>query len=103
MYQLIYADQADGGYLWAYLRHPRRQRKPHKPAGETRGRIPNRTSIDERPDVVDEKRRFGDLMEGAKGSGYLLTLVERTTAYTLIDRLGKATVEKVTEATTKGF
>jgi len=102
IYQLIYADQAAGGDLWRYLRHPRKHRK-HQSGRETRGRIPGRTPISERPAVVDQKKRFGDweidLMEGAKGAGYLLTLVERQTAFTLIGGLGKATARQVRQLT----
>jgi len=102
IYQLIYADQASGGDLWEYLRHPRKHRKQQS-GRETRGRIPNRTLIAERPAVVDDKKRFGDweidLVEGAKGSGYLLTLVERTTAFTLIGGLRRATAPQVARIT----
>ena len=103
IYQLIYADKASGGDLWTYLRHPRPRRKHQKPDGETRGRIPNRRPIGERPEVVEEKKRIGDweidLVEGAKGSGYLLTLVERKTAFTVIGGLQKATAPAVRQLT----
>jgi len=104
IYQLIYADKASGGNLWKYLRHPRKRRKHHKPNGETRGRIPDRTSIAERPEIVEEKKRVGDweidLVEGAKGSGYLLTLVERKTSFTLVGQLSRATAPNVSRVAT---
>jgi len=36
-----------------------------------------------------------DVVEGAKGCGYLLTLVERTTAFTLIGALQQATASRI--------
>ena len=48
---------------------------------EERGKIPGRVDIDERPKEVAEKARLGDwegdTVEGAKGTGYLTTMVDR--------------------------
>jgi IS30 family transposase len=58
---------------------------------ETRGRIPNRVAIAERPPEVDERRVpghwEGDLLMGAAGKSQIATLVERQTRYVLLARL----------------
>lgn len=105
IYQMIYANQAGGGDLWEYMRHPRKKRRQQRPEGETRGKIPGRTSIHDRPEIVEQKSRTGDweidLVEGAKGEGYLLSLVERKTAFSLIGRLKQATAREVAKLTVK--
>ena len=58
-----------------------------RPADDRRGRLPNQVSIEGRPKVVDERRRYGDwegdTVVGAKRSGAILTLVERKSGYLL--------------------
>lgn len=58
---------------------------------DSRGRIKNRISIDDRPSVVDDKSRIGDwegdTVMGKGRKSALLTLVERKTLYTMIFRL----------------
>lgn len=61
-------------------------------------------SIEKRPQVVDEKTRFGDwegdLIWGKKGTGYIATFVERLTGLTLAEKCddkSKQTVGKAIE------
>ncbi len=91
IYQLIYTDKSEGGDLYSHLRvasKPYRKRYGHT---DTRGRIKNRISIDERPALVDRGQRIGDwegdtiIGKGRKSA--LLTMVERKTLYTVIARL----------------
>jgi len=90
IYQHIRADQAAGGTLHTQLRQRLRpKRAPTKRA--YKGSIPDRVSIDERPPIVEEKQRIGDwevdLMMGGQGGGALLTLVERKSRFTRIERV----------------
>lgn len=90
-------------YRWIYRRHAlgedwhqqlrrRRPRRRRRAVGERRGRgrIPGRVGIERRPAVVATRRRFGDwesdTLEGRKGTGLLVTHVERKSRYL---RLGK--------------
>ena len=59
IYQYVYADKRSGGDLYRYLRCQKARRKRYG-TYERRGCIPNQVSIDERPTIVDSKRRFGD-------------------------------------------
>lgn len=86
IYRYILADKRAGGDLHQNLRinGKRRYRRRSK---NQRTKIPNRTPISERPEVVNRRERFGDweadLIEGTKGTGYILSLYERKS------RLGK--------------
>ena len=66
-----------------------RNAKKYRNAG--RGKIPGRVDIDERPKTVENRARVGnwegDLINGLKGTGNLVTLVERMTRFTLVARV----------------
>ncbi len=66
------------------------QKKRRKRYGkhDRRGRIPNRVSIDQRPAIVDEKKRIGDwegdTIIGKDHCGVIASLVERKTQFTVL-------------------
>ena len=102
VYQLIYANKANGGDWWRHLRivsKPYRKRYGHY---DRRGKIKDRVSIDARPAVVDRRHRQGDwegdTVIGKGHRGALLTLVERKTLYTLIVRLRDKRAKPLTRA-----
>lgn len=68
----------------------------------TRGQIINRVDIDKRPNVVDEKTRFGDweidTIIGKGHSGSLVTIVERVMQFTVSAQVDSKSADKVTEA-----
>ncbi|MCU7882440.1 MAG: IS30 family transposase [Candidatus Thiodiazotropha sp. (ex Lucinoma aequizonata)] len=87
----FYEDKAAGGDLYKHLRvasKPYRKRYGHY---DRRGKIKNCVDIDERPAIVESRRRIGDwegdtvMGKGLKSA--LLTMVERKTLYTVIMRL----------------
>lgn len=49
-----------GGDLYTHLRRQGKKYEKRRNGKSTRGQIPNRTSIDDRPKVVEEKARIGD-------------------------------------------
>ena len=74
------------------LRHERANRRTKRgAAGETRGKIAEMLSIEERPAEVAERsvpgHWEGDLVVGARNATAVATLVERVTRYTLVIRL----------------
>jgi len=89
IYQHILQDKIKGGDLYLKLRIAGKKRK-RKRYGikDLRGKIPNRVDIDQRPVLVDKKTRIGDweadLVSGAHHRGFLVTLVDRKSKYTLI-------------------
>lgn len=91
IYQLIYADKANGGDLYTHLRVASKPYRKRYGSNDRRGKINNRVSIDERPAIVDQASRIGDwegdTVIGKGHKGALLTLVDRKTLYTVIVRL----------------
>lgn len=96
IYQHIWDDKQDGGVLYQILRIAGKKRKRKKRGSKDwRGKIPNRIDIDQRPRLVDRKKRVGDweadLVSGAHHKGFLVTLVERKHKYTLIGHVTNKT------------
>jgi IS30 family transposase len=106
IYQYIYADQRSGGNLYRFLRCQKVRRKRYG-SYDRRGCIPNQVSIDERPAIVDSKRRFGDwegdTVIGKGHRGALVTLVERKSLYTVIRSVLHRTAEAVRNAVVDGL
>lgn len=100
IYQYIYRDKKVGGSLWKHLRCRKKRRKRYG-SYEKRGQIPNRTSIDERPQVVTERSRLGDweadtiIGKGKKGA--IVTLVDRKSRYLRMGLVSKRTKKAVKE------
>jgi IS30 family transposase len=69
---------------------------------DRRGQIKNRISIEQRPEIVEQKARIGDwegdTVIGKGHKGALLTLVERKTLYTLIVPLQGKQSDKLAQA-----
>ena len=102
IYQLIYADKADGGDLYKHLRIASKPYRKRYGSYDRRGKIPNRRGIEERPAIVDSRSRIGD-WEGdtiiGKGKcSALLTLLERKTLYTIIVKLTGKNAEQLADA-----
>lgn len=104
IYQHVWSDKKSGGNLFKNLRRKGKiyqSRSKEKQAG--RGFIKNRTSIDERPQVVEDKSRIGDweidLVIGKGHSGALVTIVERKTSFTVSTRVDDKSAKTVTAAT----
>jgi len=80
IYQYVLRDKQEGGELWKELRINGKRCYRRRVKGQ-RTKIPNRRGIEERPQIVNLRRRYGDweadLIEGTKGSGFILSLYER--------------------------
>lgn len=91
IYQHVYADQKAGGELYKHLRYQKKRRRKRSGKYDHRGIIPDRKSIDERPEIVEQRQRLGDwegdLIIGKKHQGAVLTLVERKSRFTLIRKV----------------
>jgi IS30 family transposase len=87
IYQWVYRDAASGGALFEHLRRGHCRRRKQGRYGTGRGLIPGRVGIADRPAVVARRTRFGDwegdTLEGAKGKGGIVSLVERKSRYLL--------------------
>jgi IS30 family transposase len=103
IYSWIYRDRVEGGKFYKYLRQSHRRRRKRRSGEDSRGQMPNRRMIDERPKVVNERKRIGDwegdTIEGSKGSGFIATHVERKTRYTVAVKMADKSADTVTKAT----
>ncbi len=90
IYLYVYADKRRGGTLYQHLRSQKKNRKRYS-GYIRRGQIPNRTSIDKRPEIVARKGRFGDweadTIVGARHKGGIVSLVERKSKLTRLRKL----------------
>jgi IS30 family transposase len=90
IYLYVYAEKRRGGTLHRHLRSQKKQRKRYS-GYLRRGQIPNRTSIDKRPQIVASKSRFGDwevdTIVGARHKGGILSAVERKSKLTRLRKL----------------
>ena len=59
IYQYILRDKKSGGELYKHLRCQRKRKKRYGSISR-QGQIPERVSIEERPEIVDKKTRIGD-------------------------------------------
>ena len=101
IYQYILSEQQAGGTLYQHLRC-QKQRKKRYGVYTRRGKIPNQLSIEQRPAIVDARRRFGDweldTVIGKQHRQALVTIVERKSKLTLIAKVKRKTAEAVTAA-----
>lgn len=96
IYRFIQREREAGGKLWTHLRvlkNPRRGRKSKR--WKDWSYLPDRVSIEERPKVVEERKRLGDYERdtvlGKRGKSVLLTIVDRTSRRLKMDCLRKST------------
>ncbi len=89
IYQYLRDDKKNGGGLYKNLRHRLKHRK--RPVGGKSIPIKDRVSIDERPEAINNKERFGDweidTIIGKDGKGAIVTIVERSTAFFMMKNL----------------
>ena len=80
----------------------KKKRKKRYGSKDSRGQLKNRVSIDERPSVVDERKRVGDweldTVIGRPGGAVLVTAVERKTRFSVVALSANKTAEAVKDA-----
>lgn len=103
IYQFVWADKRAGGLLYKELRHNEKRRKKRTGIYDKRGQIKERVSIDDRPAIVEERSRIGDweidTIVGKNHKGFLVTIVERKSSFTLIKYVKNKSAKEVAEAT----
>ena len=101
IYLFVYRDKSQGGDLYRHLRCQRKRKKRYG-SHSTRGLIPGRVSIDERPAVVDRKNRFGDweldTVIGKNHRQAIVTITERKSKLALFAKVERKTSDLVKEA-----
>lgn len=91
IYCWIWQDKRQGGDLHKSLRRQGRKYSKRGSKNAGRGFIPNRVEIDQRPSIVEQKERFGDLeidtIIGKNHKGAILTINDRATSRVWIRKL----------------
>jgi len=103
IYQHIHEDKKHRGNLFWHLRH-RNKRYCRRGKGHARNRIKNRRFITERPEVVDEKSRYGDwetdTIVGLANKSAIVTVVERKSQFMLMKHLKAKNSKELKESLT---
>jgi transposase, IS30 family len=94
IYLWIWADQRGGGTLWRNLRGSRKTKRKRYGQPDSRGRLAGKKLISERPAIVEQRSRLGDLeIDTMHGSdkACILTIVDRKSGLVRIGPLPQAT------------
>jgi IS30 family transposase len=101
IYQYILSDKQAGGDLHKHLRCQKKRRKRYG-SRDRRGKLPNRVSIDKRPEIVDQRKRIGDWeVDTIIGKGHrqaIVTLTERKSRFALLRKVEQRKADLVSDA-----
>jgi len=101
IYLYIYVDKRAGGSLHQHLRCQKKRRKRYG-GYDRRGKLPNRRSIDERPEIVDQRQRIGDWeVDTMIGKGHrqaIVTLTERKSRFSMLRKVERRKADLVSAA-----
>jgi len=102
IYQYIWEDKANGGKLYKHLRNKGRRYRKRGNQKDTRGLIPNRVGIENRPEEVEQRKRFGDLevdlIIGKNHKQAIVTINDRASGML---KMGKVTSKQADEVSDK--
>ena len=102
IYRYIYSNKKNGGKLYTYLRHKNKKYHHRSNDYRSRGTIIDRVMIGKRPKIVEKKSRIGDweidTVVGKDHKGFLVTVVDRKSKFTLIKNVVSKHAEVVTQA-----
>jgi len=107
IYQYIYALENKDKRLWDYL--PRKQKRRRKKYGRKsqRVRIPDRISIHDRPQEIEDRSTFGhwegDSIEGKAHRGGIHTQIERKTRFLKARLVARLTADETVTAQAEIF
>jgi len=112
IYRWIYSSKqmkpkVEGFYWYEYLRRKQKKRRKLKGRKVQRIRIPDRVSIHNRPEVINQRIEFGhwegDTIEGRAHRDGLHTEIERQARFIMADKVAKITSSETIEVQKKLF
>lgn len=107
IYRRIRWDKKVGGSLWRHTRIMSKFGRKRYGRRDSRGVLPGKRHISERPVEVQERKRLGhwegDTVMGSDMRHCVLTLVERTSGYAIVKKLKARTKDEVTKAATRAI
>lgn len=107
IYQFILRDKERNGTLFLNLRHQSKRYRKRYGSPKRTGPIKNRRFIDERPKIIDERKRIGDweidTMIGKQRQQAVVSIVERFSKKTVLKKVSRKSASFVTNATVEGL
>jgi transposase, IS30 family len=107
IYRRIRWDKKVGGSLWRHTHIMSKFGCKRYGRVDSRGVLPGKRHISERPVEVEERKRLGhwegDTVMGSDMRHCVLTLVERTSGYAIVKKLKARTKNEVTKAATRAI
>ena len=107
IYQFILEDKKKGGDLYTHLRHKNKKYRKRYGSPKRTGPIKNRRSIEERPAIINEKKRIGDWeidsIIGKNQKQAIVSIVERFSKMTILKKVTAKTAQMVATATISGL
>lgn len=107
IYQYIWQDKQQGGDRYTHLRRRSKRYRKRGNLKDSRGIIKDKVSIDERPEIVEQKKRFGDLeidtIIGKNKKGAILTINDRVTGKIWIQKLAGKSAKPLAEKTVEAL
>jgi IS30 family transposase len=107
IYRRIRWDKKVGGDLWRHTRFMSKFGRKRYRSHDSRGVLPGKRSIAERPAEVAHRQRIGhwegDTVMGSDMRHCVLTLVERKTGFAIIKKLRARNTDEVTRAATRAI
>lgn len=102
IYVRVWRDKQRGGELWRHLRQATKKRRKRYGSHDSRGRLPGKRHISERPPEVEARQTTGhweiDTIKGdSQATHSAVTMVERATGYTVMGKLARHTATECTE------
>ncbi len=106
IYQRILVDKKSGGVLYTHLRCKKKRKKRYGSARSLRGAIPNRVDIDQRPAIVESRKRIGDwegdtVIGSHSGGAVIASMVERKSRFTCLAKAKNKTTQEVIDSITR--
>jgi IS30 family transposase len=102
IYQYVLTDKMAGGELYRHLRCQKKRRKRYGKY-DRRGKLRNCRSIEERPVVVNTRKRLGDwetdTLLGKNQKPVMMSLTERKSRFTLLGKMPQRTAQAVRKQT----
>jgi IS30 family transposase len=105
IYKHIWEDKKRKGDLHTHLRHQGRRYRKRGNKKDNRGIIKDRVSIENRPDIVEERKRFGDLevdlIIGKNHNQAMVTINDRASGMLKIKKVSSKQAGEVSDAIVK--
>ncbi len=102
IYKRVRRDKADGGCLWKHMRIMSKVGRKRRGSPVMRGKMAGKKHISERPEAANERDEIGhlegDTVIGSDKRHCVLTLVDRKTGYTAIEKMTARTKEQANAA-----